>query len=135
MDSKSQVHKALGPLESLVMKVLWDHPESLSVRQVLEIVAIEKPMAYTTMMTTLDRLYKKGLLEREQDKTSYLYRAHVSRRGYQRRCLEHSLREAQELGQLGMMSAFVDLASEMDDALLDKLEALIKKKRADGDNS
>src|SRR5215813_8154141 len=51
----------LGPLELQLMKILW----SRGARNVREVVTqLDRPLAYTTVMTTLDRLYKKGFLDR-----------------------------------------------------------------------
>src|SRR5438128_8928980 len=50
----------LGPLEITVMEILWQRGES-NVRDVAE--KLDRPLAYTTVMTTLDRLFKKGLLD------------------------------------------------------------------------
>jgi predicted transcriptional regulator len=54
---------ALGPLEIAVMEILWVQGES-NVHDVVE--KLGRPLAYTTVMTTLDRLYKKGLLSRHK---------------------------------------------------------------------
>ena len=53
----------LGPLEVAVMEILWQRGES-AVRDVVD--RLERPLAYTTVMTTLDRLYKKALLDRRK---------------------------------------------------------------------
>ncbi|HWG37851.1 MAG TPA: BlaI/MecI/CopY family transcriptional regulator, partial [Terriglobales bacterium] len=60
----------LGPLESGVMEVLWSHGAS-NVRMVAQ--RLPRPLAYTTVMTTLDRLYKKGLLMREKQERAFIY--------------------------------------------------------------
>jgi predicted transcriptional regulator len=61
---------ALGHLESRVMDVLWARGES-SVRDVSE--QLERPLAYTTVMTTLDRLFKKGVLARRKAERAFVY--------------------------------------------------------------
>jgi predicted transcriptional regulator len=65
---------ALGDLEQEVMQQLWDGGEPLTVRQVHERLGRRRELAYTTVMTVLDRLAKKGLLEQEKDGRAYLYR-------------------------------------------------------------
>src|ERR1035438_3674818 len=63
-DNKKPVGLAsVGHLEIAVMEILWKQGES-NVHQVAQ--SLERPLAYTTVMTTLDRLYKKGLLERRK---------------------------------------------------------------------
>jgi len=60
----------LGHLESRVMDVLWARGES-SVRDVAD--QLERPLAYTTVMTTLDRLFKKGVLARRKTDRAFVY--------------------------------------------------------------
>jgi predicted transcriptional regulator len=63
----------LGELEGAVMGILWSRPEWLSVREVHEVLAAERELAYTTVMTVLDRLAKKGLATRMLDGRAWLY--------------------------------------------------------------
>ena len=67
----------LGPLEERVLEALWRSPHGLSVREVRS--GLGDGLAYTTVMTTLDRLYKKGLLERQRDGRAFRYAARASR--------------------------------------------------------
>jgi predicted transcriptional regulator len=64
---------ALGDLEREVMTQLWDAGEPLTVRQVHERSSRARELAYTTVMTVLDRLAKKGLVTRERADRAYLY--------------------------------------------------------------
>ena len=57
----------LGELEQRVMDVLWAADGPMSVRQVLEVLLDEKRLAYTTVMTVLDRLAKKDVVSRERE--------------------------------------------------------------------
>src|SRR5690242_17118665 len=70
---------ALGELERSVMDQLWSHPEDQSVREVHAALNQERDLAYTTVMTVLDRLTKKGVVRRERAGKSYLYRPEQSR--------------------------------------------------------
>src|SRR5438034_10440497 len=76
---------ALGKLERQVLEETWKHRE-VSVRDVY--IAFEERIAYTTLMTTLDRLYKKQLLARRKDGRAFLYAAAMSREEF-----EHGIRE------------------------------------------
>lgn len=66
----------LGHLEAEVLEILWHHGEC-SVRDVKE--RLGRRLAYTTVMTTLDRLYKKGRLERSKSNRSFRYAPMLSR--------------------------------------------------------
>ena len=59
----------LGPLETSVIQTIWrceKHP--MTVRDILKTLQKKKPIAYTTVMNTMDRLFEKGLLDRSIEK-------------------------------------------------------------------
>ncbi|MFT4108038.1 BlaI/MecI/CopY family transcriptional regulator [Propionicimonas sp.] len=63
-----------GELELAVMDILWSHPSALSVRDVHDEISSDRDLAYTTVMTVLDRLAKKGAVVRNLDGRAWLYR-------------------------------------------------------------
>ena len=67
----------LGNLELAVMKVLWDAKQALEVKEVVD--RLGEARAYTTVMTTLSRLHKKGYLHQKKEGRSFLYRPRISR--------------------------------------------------------
>jgi len=69
----------MGELEAAVMDVLWDRRGWLSPGEVHEVLAARRPLAYTTVMTILVRLWQKGRLERERDGRAFVYRPLLSR--------------------------------------------------------
>ena len=70
---------ALGDLEREVMTQLWDAAEPLTVRQVHERLGRDRELAYTTVMTVLDRLAKKGVVIQERADRAYRYAPAQSR--------------------------------------------------------
>lgn len=70
---------ALGDLEREVMTQLWAAAGPLTVRQVHERLSRDRDLAYTTVMTVLDRLAKKGVVTREKADRAYLYAAAQTR--------------------------------------------------------
>jgi predicted transcriptional regulator len=64
---------AAGDLEREVMKQLWDAGEPLTVRQVHERLSPERDLAYTTVMTVLNRLAKKRMVVQESADRAYKY--------------------------------------------------------------
>lgn len=68
-----------GELEAAVMDVLWDRGGWSTPGEVQETLSEGRPLAYTTVMTILVRLWQKGRLERERDGRAYAYRPHLSR--------------------------------------------------------
>ena len=71
--------RRLGELEAAVMDVLWASEEPLAVRTVLESLTGRKPLAYTTVMTVLDNLHRKGYVRRAKSGRAFQYEPCVSR--------------------------------------------------------
>src|SRR6185295_15682400 len=121
--------QALGKLEQDVLNEVWTRHE-VSVRDVY--LAFGERVAYTTLMTTLDRLYKKSLLTRRKDGRAFVYLPALSSDE-----LEQGIREDVIEGLLGhgadavqpVLACIVDTVSERDRELLDELDRLIKEKR------
>ena len=119
----------LGPLEILLMETLWRCGES-TVRDVAD--QLDRPLAYTTVMTTLDRLYKKGLLDRRKEQRAFYYAPRYSR-------AEWELQRAGDLvaGFLSsseperelLVSCLVEAVGRYDEGLLDDLERKIRLRR------
>jgi len=119
----------LGPLEREVLDAVWRLGRA-SVRDAR--AALERAAAYTTVMTVLDRLYKKGLVERQRDGRAFVYSAAVS---------SEQLQSSVAMGLLGrllgrggaaaapVLSNLVDTVGERDRALLDELDRLVREKR------
>lgn len=79
MNTDQKVGKVLGELESDVMEIIWQSTNSVSVREVAGYLQKRRKIAYTTVMTIMNRLVDKGLLSRRQNGRAYLYKGAVSR--------------------------------------------------------
>ncbi|MEV7040747.1 BlaI/MecI/CopY family transcriptional regulator [Amycolatopsis sp. NPDC051061] len=69
----------LGELEASVMDVLWKATEPMRVRQVLDELNQHRDLAYTTVMTVLDNLHRKGRVTRDLENRAYHYRPVTTR--------------------------------------------------------
>ena len=79
MNQKQKFGKVLGELESEMMEVIWQSPNPVRVRNITEILQKKRKIAYTTVMTIMNRLVDKGLLSRKQDGRAYLYKSAESK--------------------------------------------------------
>lgn len=126
--------RELGPLETELLRILWKRGNA-TVRELVNGKAIDG--AYTTVMTTLDRLYKKGLLAREPEGRAFRYRPACTEDDLKRDSLAASLREL--LGghsvQDAPVSFLVDEITKHDASLLDELERAIERKRRELKNT
>lgn len=121
----------LGPLEARVMDALW-REDSLTAREVCNAMTGARERAYTTIMTTMDRLHRKGLLAREKEGLAWRYTPVLSRSDFER-----GLAEALAAGILQThgetaLAAFVDATARVDEGLLDRLAQLISQRRRSG---
>jgi predicted transcriptional regulator len=111
------------------MEAVWQFGAG-SVRDVAG--RLERKLAYTTVMTTLDRLFKKGLLEREMTDRAFVYAPKVTRDDWDRRrageMMAGFLAGPEESRQL-LLSCLVDAVGKHDAMLLDELERKIQRKR------
>src|SRR6266478_1443931 len=120
---------ALGKLERQVLDETWRRSE-VSVRDIY--VAFEERIAYTTLMTTLDRLYKKRLLDRRKDGRAFFYSPAVSREEFALGIREDVIDGMMGHGAEGVrpvLACIVETVSEHDRELIDELERLIKEKK------
>jgi predicted transcriptional regulator len=119
----------LGHLEVTVMEILWGRGES-NVHDV--VAALDRPLAYTTVMTTLDRLYKKGMLDRRKHERAFLYQPSLSRAAWEHKragdFVAGFLARTEPSRDL-LVSCLVEAVGRHDEALLDELEKKIRDKR------
>ncbi|HUK52397.1 MAG TPA: BlaI/MecI/CopY family transcriptional regulator [Candidatus Binatia bacterium] len=123
------VQTSLGPLEHRLMGILWSRGESC-VRDV--VVCLEGTLAYTTVMTTLDRLFKKGLLDRRKSGRAFLYAPRLSSGEWERKRAETLVAGFLAGAQPGrelLVSCLLDAVGDDDGVLLDELERTIRRKR------
>jgi len=117
----------LGPLEQELLNKLWKR-ESATVRELLEDGSLQ--LAYTTVMTTLDRLYKKDLLDRVAEGRAFRYSPRYSKQELQRQAAGQAIRDLLGSEPSSVpLSYLVEAVSEHDAQALDELQQLIERKR------
>jgi predicted transcriptional regulator len=116
----------LGELERAVMEHLWTNREagggSLTVREVHETVGTQRELAYTTVMTVLDRLAKKRLVIQERDGRAYRYSPISSREELTAQTMRETLGDLEARDRKGAMLHFLDDASPQE---IDELKAAL----------
>ncbi|TDE27373.1 BlaI/MecI/CopY family transcriptional regulator [Actinomadura sp. 6K520] len=105
-----------GDLEAAIMDRMWSYGRPANVREVLEDLQRERSIAYTTVMTVMDNLHKKGWLRRKRVGRAYEYEAVASREGYTAKLMREAL--ATSDNQAAALVHFLsDLSSEESEAL------------------
>jgi predicted transcriptional regulator len=83
--------RGFGELEVVIMHRVWDHVGPVTVRDLLDELQQERVIAYTTVMTTMDNLHRKGWLARVKEGKAYRYTATASREEYSARLMREAL--------------------------------------------
>jgi predicted transcriptional regulator len=119
----------LGPLERQIHHAVWARGTA-TVREVLEDGTIWQ--TYTTIMTTMDRLFRKGLLGRVLEGKAFRYSARYSPEELERVAAMNGIRQllGSEYASLHL-SYFVEAVSAQDEKLLEELQTLVERQRAE----
>lgn len=118
----------LGPLEQRLLEALWAR-RSATVRELVE--DGYQDLAYTTVMTTLDRLFKKGILTRLEEGRAFRYAPRFSREEMHRQAAGYAFRQLLDASPASALplSFLVEILGERDAHLLDDLRKLVENKR------
>lgn len=136
------VSRILGPLETEVMEICWGSAD-VSAREVLDVLNARRrrrrakagePLAMTTVVTTLDRLYRKGMLVRRGSRGDYRYAADMSREELERRIVQRVIQELVEDFREPALS-FLAEHLDMDEDELERLDEEIERRRRDASGS
>lgn len=113
--------RSRGSLEQEVLAALGATRKPMSVQQVLE--EVDPSLAYTTVMTTLSRLFEKNAVVREQSGRAYLYSVTGGPQGARASMTAHSMHRLLESGddRRSVLSRFVDELTPADEKLLRRM--------------
>ena len=123
---------ALGDLEAQVMRRIWVRGEPVTVRDIVSDLRLERPIAYTTVMTVMDNLRKKGWLRREPDGRAYRYEPLVSGEEYSAGLMRQAL-EASNDRPAVLMHFIGEMSAEEADALDEAYRRLTGRNPEDPD--
>jgi predicted transcriptional regulator len=126
---RASLDALLGPLEQDVMDVVWRLRDA-TVRDVHAELARGREIAYTTVMTTMARLARKGLLLRDTADLAHRYRPVVSRDQYARGAVGDVLAWLLERYPEPAVAYLADVVGELDDVTLDQLRDAVARRRA-----
>jgi predicted transcriptional regulator len=118
----------LGPLEERLLEALWERGNA-TVRDLIEAACPD--LAYTTVMTTLDRLFKKNLLSRQAEGRAFRYTPRFTREELHREVACEAFRQLLDASPASSLplSYLVEILTERDAQLLDDLRQVVDAKR------
>ena len=111
-----------GDLEAVIMHRVWDHGAPVTVRELFDELRRERVIAYTTVMTTMDNLHRKGWLTRVKEGKAYRYSATASREEYSARLMREALDDGGDTQ--AVLSYFV---AQMDGEESEVLRAVVRR--------
>lgn len=112
--------RRLGDLEAVVMDRLWDWNEPTSVRRVVDDLQADRPLAYTTIMTVLENLHRKGFVTREKQGRAYVYSAAQTREQHTASLMSEVLAGSQDT-----QTALLHFVGDLSPAELARLKKVI----------
>jgi predicted transcriptional regulator len=83
--------RGFGDLEAVIMHMVWDRHRPVTVRELYDELRQEREIAYTTVMSTMDNLHRKGWLNRVKEGKAYRYSPSASREEYSARLMREAL--------------------------------------------
>ena len=122
--------RPFGELEAAIMRELWERGEPATVRDVLAALSASRTLAYTTVMTVMDNLHRKGQLSREMSGRAWLYRPVRTRAEHAAALLQDVLAESGDRQEV-LMHFVADLDSDSVAQLRSAVEAARRQARGD----
>jgi predicted transcriptional regulator len=116
--------RGFGDLETVVMHMVWDHDGPVTVRELFDELRQERVIAYTTVMSTMDNLHRKGWLARVKEGKAYRYTPTASREEYSAGLMRDALADGGDTELV--LSHFV---AQMGGAESEALRAVVRRLR------
>lgn len=124
--------RPLGELEAAIMELLWASDDPRLVQDVVSQLQPRRPLAYATVMTVMDNLYRKGFLTRERDGRAWRYCPALSRPAYAAQLMNDALASSSD--RAGALAQFVEQIDASDAAALaDALQERSRDRRGSDD--
>jgi predicted transcriptional regulator len=118
----------LGELELALLKALWVTPDQ-SALALHRRLGANQSCSLSTVQSTLERLHRKSLVDRDKRSHAYVYRARLGRAELLGKVLGGVIRQFHTGSLEPILSSFVDFADRFDEQTLDQLDELVQQRR------
>jgi predicted transcriptional regulator len=126
--SQPGLAKIVGSAERPILEVLWEKGP-LTGREIYEQVRKGKALAYTTVLTLVSRMVKKGSVRRRKVDGLYAYEAALKKAEFEKHVASAVIKGILEVSPSCAVSSFVDIVSKWDESKLDEIMEIIEEKR------
>jgi predicted transcriptional regulator len=116
--------RGFGDLEAVIMDRVWGRGQPVTVRDLFDELSAERAIAYTTVMSTMDNLHRKGWLGRVREGKAYRYTATASREEYSARLMREALADGGDAEVV--LSHFI---AQIGSGESDALRSVLRKRR------
>lgn len=120
--------RILGHLEQDILDLLWSSGEA-SGKEIFTAIRRTREIALTTVLTVLERLWKKGLVIKEKGESVFLFRPAFTRDEFTKQVSSEFFKGLFELSAGGASASFVNILAQVDPVELDRLKALVESKK------
>jgi len=120
--------KVVSGAERPILELLWEKGP-LTGREIYEHVRHPRTLAYTTVLTLVGRMIKKGIVRRQRVDGLFKYEAALEKAEFEKQVAEAVVKGILEMSPTSAVSTFVDVISEWDEGKLDEVMEIIEKKR------
>jgi BlaI family transcriptional regulator, penicillinase repressor len=119
--------RGFGDLEAVIMGMMWRRDDPATVRQVFEDLAASRSIAYTTVLTVMDNLHRKGFLHREMAGRAWRYRPSATQEQYTAQLMHDALEQADD-----QRTALAHFVAGMSEDESNALRALLRRRPGKG---
>ncbi|MBI5467706.1 MAG: BlaI/MecI/CopY family transcriptional regulator [Deltaproteobacteria bacterium] len=126
--SKDGYGKVVGPLEQEILEVLWTRGGS-SGKEIFAEIKKTRHLALTTVLTVVERLAKKGFVTKAKGESVFIFRPAFTKTEFAREVSHDVLKGIFDISASGACASFVDILAEADPLELERLSALIERKK------
>ena len=125
---KIRTQRPLGDLEFEIMKVLWEKGEATG-KEIWKAINASRKAALTTVLTVIERLTNKGLIEKTMTEGPFIYKPLLTAEEFTREVTGKMLRDYMEVSSTSLITSFLDALTETDPKAMERLSAFIEKKK------
>ena len=126
--SEPGLEKIIGRLERAILEILWEN-QGIPGREIHQRILKERKLAYTTTLTVLDRMVKKGTVIRKKEGNLFLYYPSLKKDEFEHHVASTVIKGIYEIAPSPAISAFVDIISTMDESEVKEIIRQIKKNK------
>ncbi len=127
--NRSGMGRIFGDLEKALMEILWEHTEGITGREIFAIMKSKKDVAFTTVLTVLERLNKKGLIKRMKKDKLFIYKPAILKEEFIKRISEDVMQGLMDISATHAASSFLDVLERTSPEEIERLASLIEERK------